>query len=47
VRTIPVLLVVVPVLHTTRSHSLEFAAAPSRAAALSVVAVAAPPSAPP
>jgi hypothetical protein len=47
VRSIPALLVVVPVLHTARSRSPEFAAAPSRAAAWRVVAVASPSSAPP
>jgi hypothetical protein len=47
VRSILALLVVDPVLHTARSRSPEFAAAPSRAAAWSVVAVAPLPSAPP
>jgi hypothetical protein len=47
VRSIPTLLVVIPVLHTARSRSQEFDAAPSRAATLSVVAVASPLAAPP
>jgi hypothetical protein len=47
VRIILALLVVVPVLHTARSRSPEFAAAPSRAAAWSVIALVSLPSAPP
>jgi hypothetical protein len=47
VRSILAMLVVDPVLRTARTRSPEFAAAPSRAAAWSVAAVASPPSAPP
>jgi hypothetical protein len=47
VRSIPALLVVISVLHTTRSRSPEFVTAPSRAVVLSVVVVVSPPAAPP